>query len=214
VVSGADRLTIEMPAEPAAVAFTPGGRSVVVASGNGAEVWELRRQVRPLSGADANALWAHLTGADAGLAFRAVEALAADPSKAVPLLKDKLHAVSDFRARVDALVKQLGDEEFEARERALKQLEAIGPDAGPALRRAVAADSSPEVRQRAAQLLKRVPASAVRPTPTEARAVEVLEKANTPEAREVLAALAARELDSPLKREAAAALARLRATKP
>jgi hypothetical protein len=215
VASGADRLTIHLPAEPAAVAFAPGSRTLVVASGDGAEVWDLRRQVRPLPGDNANALWTNLTGADAGLALRAVETLAANPAKAVPLLRDKLHAVPDFRAHLTDLVRQLGDDEFEVRERASKQLGDIGPDAGPALRHALANNMSQEVRQRAAELLKRIPASAaVRPTPTEARAVEVLERANTPEAREVLAALAAREQDSPLKREAAAALARLRNTKP
>lgn len=215
VASGADRLTIHLPAEPAAVAFAPGSRALVVASGDEAEVWDLRRQVRPLPGDNANALWTNLTGADAGLALRAVETLAANPAKAVPLLRDKLHAVSDFRAHLTDLIRQLGDDEFEVRERASKQLGDIGPDAGTALRHALANNMSQEVRQRAAELLKRIPASAaVRPTPIEARAVEVLEKANTPEAREVLAALAAREQDSPLKREAAAALARLRNTKP
>ena len=184
VASGADRLTVELPAEPAAVAFTPNGRALVVASGDGAEVCDLRRRVRPLPGADANALWAHLGGADAGLALRAVEALAADPAKAVPLLRAKLHAVPDFRARVDALVRQLGDDEFAVRERAVRELEAIGPDAGPALRKALAESPSPEVRLRADRLLRRFPASATRPTPTEARAVEVLEKADTRE-REV-----------------------------
>ena len=215
VASSADRLTLNLPAEPAAVAFTPGGSSLVVASGDGADVLELRRQVRPLPDADANARWAHLAGADAGLAFRAVEALAAEPAKSVPLLKDRLHAFPDFRARVDALVRPLGDDDFGVRERATGQLAAVGPDAGSALRKAVADDPSPEVRQRAERLLKRIPASvAERTTPTEARAVEVLEKIGTPEAREVLAALAARELDSPVKREAAAALVRLRSAKP
>jgi hypothetical protein len=213
VAAGADRLTVELSAEPAAVAFTPDGRALVVAAGEGADVRDLRRQVRPLPGADPNALWAHLGGADAGLALRAVEALAADPARAVPLVRDRLHAVPDFRAQVDALVRQLGDDEFAARERAGRELEAIGPDARPALRRAFADDPSPEVRLRAGQLLKRIPASAGRPTPTEVRAVEVLEKADTREAREVLAALAARAVDSPLKQEAAAALARLRKAK-
>ena len=83
------------------------------------EVWDLRKHVRPLPGADPAALWAHLTGADAGLAFRAVEALAADPAKAVPLVRDRLHAVADFRARVDALVRQLGDDDFQTRERSV-----------------------------------------------------------------------------------------------
>lgn len=210
VASGADRLTLDLPAEPAAVAFGPGGRSLVVAHGDGADVWELGKLVRPLPNATAEALWSHLSGADAGVAFRAVEQLAAEPAKAVPLLKDKLSAVADFRARVDALVTQLGDDDFPVRERASRDLAAIGPDAAPALRRAVADSPSAEVRTRAGRLLQRIPDAGSRPTPTEARAVEALEKAATADARDVLSALAGRELDSPLKREAAAALARLR----
>lgn len=215
VASGADRLAIELAAEPSAVAFAPRGSALVVAWGTSAEVFELRKQVRPLPGSDPNALWNHLTGADAGLAFRAVEALVAAPDKAVPLLREKLHAVADFRGHVQALVRQLGDDDFETRERATRQLEAIGPDAVPALRHAFANDTSPEVRLRADRLLKRIPAAgAPRATPTEVRAVEVLERVGTPAAREALAALAARDQNSPLKREAAAALLRLRGPKP
>lgn len=213
VASGTDRLTVDLPTEPAAVAFGPGGRSVIVAHGDGADVWELGKLVRPLPSATAEALWAHLSGADAGVAFRAVEQLAAEPAKAVPLLKDKLSAVADFRARVDALVAQLDDADFPVRERASRDLAAIGPDAAPALRRAVADSPSAEVRTRAGRLLQRIPDAGSRPTPTEVRAVEVLEKMGTPNACDVLSALAGRELDSPLKREAAAALVRLRGGK-
>ena len=216
VSSGADRLTIDLLAESTGVAFGPGGRVLIVASGDGADVYELRRQVRPLQGAEPSALWAHLAGADAGLALRAVEALAADPAKGVPLVRDKLHAVPEFRARLEALIGQLGDDAFEVRERASRELGTIGTDAAPALRRALAGDPSPEIRHRAEQLLKRLPTSRelTHASPTHARAIEVLEKANTPEARAALTALATRELDSPLKREAAAALARLRSLKP
>jgi HEAT repeat protein len=158
-------------------------------------------------------LWVHLTGADAGLALRASEALAADPAKAVTLLRDKLHARPDLRGQIATLIKQLGDDEFAVRERATKELGAIGADAGPALRRAGAEDPSPEVRQRAGELIDRLP-TVTRMRPTDARAIEVLEKIGTPDARAVLTALAGRELDTPLKREAAAALARLRSAKP
>jgi len=216
VSSGADRLTIDLPAEPAAVAFGPGGRTLVVASGDGADVYELRRHVRPLPSGEPGTLWAHLAGADAGLALRAIDALVADPARGVPLVRDRLHAVPEFRTRLEALIGQLGDDAFEVRERASRELGTIGVDAAPALRRALATDPSPEVRQRAEQLLKRLPTSLehTHASPAHARAIEVLEKANTPEARAALTALAAREQDSPLKREAAAALARLRGHKP
>ncbi|QDU19084.1 sigma-70 family RNA polymerase sigma factor [Urbifossiella limnaea] len=60
VAAAADRFSLDLPAEPAAVAFTADSRSLVVASGDGAAVWELRRHARPLSPADSNDHWARL----------------------------------------------------------------------------------------------------------------------------------------------------------
>lgn len=212
VAAGAERLAVELSAEPAALAFRQDGRGLVAATGDGADVLDLRRHTRPIPGADANALFAQLAGADAALAGRAIEALASDAASAVPLLRERLHAVPDLAARIDALVGRLGDREFADRERASKELAEIGAEAGPALRHALATVSAPEVRQRAERLLARFTSSAPRePTATEVRAVEVLERAGTPEAREVLTILADRPLDTPLKREAAVALARLKA---
>jgi WD40 repeat protein len=61
VATAADRFSLDLPAEPAAVAFTPDGRALVTAAGDGAAVWDLRRHARPLSPADSNDHWAHLT---------------------------------------------------------------------------------------------------------------------------------------------------------
>jgi RNA polymerase sigma factor (sigma-70 family) len=211
VASGSDRLTLHLPAEAAALAFTPDGHSLVTAVGDTATVWELRKVVRLLPAADAKALWAHLAGADAGLALRAVETLAADAPRGVPLVRERLHAVKDLSARVDALITQLDDDLFEKREQASRELEEIGPDAAAALRKAARDHPSAEVRNRAGRVLARAGEGL---SVAHARAVEILERAATPEAREVLAALAGRHVDSPLKREAAAALARLRNVRP
>ena len=210
VASGADRLTLPRPAEPSALAFTPDCRGLVSAGGDGAAVWDVRKLVRPLP-ADAKALWANLGGADAGLAFRAVVALANDPARGVPLLRDRLHAVENLSARIAALVAQLDNDSFDVRESATVELGEIGPDAAPALRAAAKQHPSAEVRARAGRLVSRSGAAL---SLAHARAVEAIELAATPDARAALAALAARELDTPLKREAAAALARIRSVKP
>lgn len=212
VAASADRLTVEVGAEPSALAFTPDGRSLVVAAADGATVYDVARLVRPLPTADGNALWAALSGPDPAPAYRAVVSLAAAPDRAVPLLRDRLHAWPDLDARVGGLVRQLGADDFTDRERAGKELEAIGPDAGPALRRA-ATDPSPEVVRRAARLLAKLPAED-RPSLAQGRAVEALERMATPDARAALAALVGRERDSPVKHEAAAALKRLGRPKP
>src|SRR5437762_2174460 len=53
-------------------------------------------------------------------------------------------------AELDALVRQLADEDFVRRDQAYRRLDTIGEDALPALRRAAAADD-PEVRKRAGE---------------------------------------------------------------
>jgi dipeptidyl aminopeptidase/acylaminoacyl peptidase len=214
VASGSDRLSLASPADPAGLAFTPDGRSLVVAVGSVATVWEVRKQVRPAGASDPNVLWTQLSGADAGLAFRAVEALAADPQRSVPLLRDRLHAVKDLSARIETLVAHLDDDVFELRERASRELEEIGSDAAAALRRAAKVNPSPEVRARAKRVLRGLPLSPEQPKIDQIRAVEVLERIGTPEARDVLTVLAGRESDSPLMHEAAAAMVRLRKANP
>lgn len=209
LAAAADRLSLDLSQEPAGLAFAPDGRSLVVALGNGAAVYDLGRLVRPLPASDPNALWAALSGADPTLAYRAVHTLAADPGRAVPLLRDRLHAWPDLDARIGDLVRQLGDDSFAARERAGRDLEAIGPDAADTLGRAAAADPSPEVRRRAARLVGKLPEAATEPGLAQSRAIEALERMGAPAARDVLTALAGRDRSSPVKREAAAALKRL-----
>jgi uncharacterized protein (TIGR03067 family) len=52
------------------------------------------------------------------------------------------------------LVRQLGHEEFAARERASRRLLELGEESLPALRRAAASDSDPEIRWRAEQIVQ------------------------------------------------------------
>jgi RNA polymerase sigma factor (sigma-70 family) len=61
VAAGADRFALALPAEPMAVAFTADNRALVVASGDGAAVWDLRRHARPVPPADGTDHWAQLT---------------------------------------------------------------------------------------------------------------------------------------------------------
>jgi hypothetical protein len=70
-----------------------------------------------------------------------------------------LHAgpADDATDRAARLVKQLGHKEFERREAASRELDAIGEPALPALR-AAAADPDPEVRERAGRIVRAVAA--------------------------------------------------------
>jgi outer membrane protein assembly factor BamB len=60
------------------------------------------------------------------------------------------------RDRITALIKQLGDDSFDQRERASAELLAIGPRAEPPLRDAVKHDPDPEVKRRAEDCLRQL----------------------------------------------------------
>jgi uncharacterized protein (TIGR03067 family) len=60
------------------------------------------------------------------------------------------------RDRIAALIRQLGDKEFARREEASKELDAIGEPALDALRKAVSSDDDPEIRSRAATIVRAV----------------------------------------------------------
>jgi uncharacterized protein (TIGR03067 family) len=57
-------------------------------------------------------------------------------------------------ARIDSLIRQLGNEQFVRREAASKELERIGEPALPALRQAAAASQDPEIVRRAEQIIR------------------------------------------------------------
>ncbi len=58
--------------------------------------------------------------------------------------------------RVDDLIRQLADAEFAKREAASRELEEMGEPALPALRKAAAAHEDPELRQRAARVVREI----------------------------------------------------------
>jgi WD40 repeat protein len=204
-----------------ALAFTADGRRLVSGSfDTTALVWDVAGVVkagRPLSAelppAALEALWADLSGADAVRAYRAVVALAAAPRSAVALIQKRVRpaAAADPR-RVERLLVELDSETFEVRDRAARELEKLGEGARPALRKALEGKPSAEVRRRVEQLLEKRPESADRLA--EVRAVEVLEKVGTPEAKEVLTALAGGMPEARLTQEARAALRRLGRREP
>src|SRR5205814_6087496 len=57
-------------------------------------------------------------------------------------------------AEIARVVKQLGDDDFDMREAASKELEAIGEPARPALLEAAASSADLEIRQRASGLIQ------------------------------------------------------------
>src|SRR5206468_630854 len=171
------------------LAFSADGRLLACGGANTTVlVWRLPALALPTRpGGDPEALWRDLADADPARAYRAVLALAAAPGRAVPLIKERLkpRPAADPR-RVARLVADLDSDEFEVREKASEELATLGPGAEAALRKALAGEVSAEVRSRVEDLLAGLEkGSAARERLRDLRAVEVLERAGTPAAREL-----------------------------
>jgi WD40 repeat protein len=217
VVTGAKRLTLRGHGSAVnSVAFSPDGKSL--ASGgrdSSVLVWDAfgigpgRRPAR--LGADELAgLWRDLAGQDTAKAYRAVARLAAVPRESVLFLGERLSPTAGpDPKKVAALIADLDHDDFATRQRAGKELRALGLLAGPAVRKALSAKPSPE----AAWWLEKLAADLerVEPGPEElrqVRAVEALEHAGTADARALLERLARGADEAWQTREARAALRR------
>lgn len=134
------------------------------------------------------ALWDSLASTDARSAVMAVQQLVDHPNVAIPLLRERVAATS--AQSIQALVNQLGNEDFASREKATRALASIGEDARAPLRTAASESASQEARNRASRLLRSMKVHKDRPsdaTLRAIRAVEVLERIGSPEAKGLLA---------------------------
>ncbi len=201
-----------------AVAFSPD--STILASGSQdstAVIWDLTgfmhdgqlSKVR-LTPEKLKTRWAELAGVDAAQAWRAIWTLVASPEQTVPFLHEQLQPATALDAqRIARLIAELDSDRFAVREKAEGELERLGEEAEPALRKALAGRSSAEVGRRVRKLLGRL-ASGLSPDLLRAvRAVEVLEHIGTPEAQDVLKSLAQGAPQARLTQEAKASLERL-----
>ena len=197
-----------------AVVINRGGRLLAVTNGDVISLFDLTNSIidsAPVWGSGGlDKLWVELAGSPS-TAGRAIRLLAARPAAAVALFREKLSpagpppldapAVAKLIARLDAPA-------FADREAAAKQLAAAVRHVEPQLRAAHAAATSPEQRERLAALIARVD----KPAPEDLRlirAVETLEKIDTPAAVDLLRRIAGGEADALLTREARATLGRV-----
>jgi WD40 repeat protein len=195
------------------IAFSEDGRRLATGGGDSTVLlWDLAGRaaglpVGPPSPARLDGYWRDLAGADADAAYRAVRALAGAPREAVPYLAARLRPVASVdSATVARLAADLDAEDFAVREKAAASLAELGDAAAPTLRHFLSGSPSPEARRRAGRLLEEVIAGA--PVRRAARAVQALEYAGTPEARQLLGELAKGDPDARLTAESRAALAR------
>jgi hypothetical protein len=197
------------------LAVAPDGRTLATGMIDSTVLhWELPPPQRPaaatpLSAERLDALWADLAARDAGKVFGVIDTLAARPEESVPLLRERLKPVTVPAERIRQRIADLDSDEFARREAAAKELRDLGELAEPALRQSLAGQPSLEARRRIEALLTN-PERALSPEGLRAlRGLRVLAQAGTPEARQVLAALANGAPKARLTREAQSALRRL-----
>lgn len=167
--------------------FSPDGRRLATArSDRTVLVRDLTIAAARLSETAAAAEWEALASPDGGRAYTAVHRLAGDPGQAVPLLRGRLRAAAARDPeRLAKLIAGLDSDRYDARQEAQKALAELGDTAVPALRAALRAKPSVEAARRIQEILDGIGGWSADQLQAW-RAVEVLERIDTAEARQVL----------------------------
>jgi sugar lactone lactonase YvrE len=198
-------------------AFSPDGRRLAVTGYGPSRFVDLVPKVRPEWVADPEPAWEALAG-DGRSAHEALWALVGQGPKAVAWIGERLKPARAIpQDEISGQIRALNSPKFAEREEASKALKAVGPLVVGALREALKAPPSEDVRGRLEQLL----AAAEGDTPPDAearraaRVVAVLDRIDSAEARELLGKLAGGARGAWLTEDADAALrrAKLRAGK-
>jgi RNA polymerase sigma factor (sigma-70 family) len=203
------------------VAFAPDGKMLATASYDTTLLlWKVpppKRdgQTARLTEEELRQCWESLAEkAEGEKVLRAVRMLADAEGQALALFRKRLappaHATS---ADIDQLIAGLDDQRFSVRRKAAAELEELGTFAEARLRKVLAGGPTIEKRRRVEELLRKL-APADEPTPhgrnlVACRAVWVVERVGTPEARSLLKEWCGRPGTDRLAAEATAALRRL-----
>jgi len=165
-----------------------------------------------LSPKDLQKLWEDLASEDAAKAYRTIFAFVNSPKESVPFFKQRLKpVVAPGPGVLDRLIADLGSPDAAEHDKAMKELEKWRELAVPALERALREKPAPRLRQQCLEtLLERAAGLTLSAEELRTwRALQSLERIGTPEARQVLEALAKGAPGAWLTEESKAALQRL-----
>jgi WD40 repeat protein len=204
------------------LAFAPDG-SKLATGGNDTSIllWDLvgRDAGAKPAAKEVDELWAALDNVDGKEGFRAMGRLLAAPADAAALFRKNLEPVKGEKSDAEKIAQWVSDldhKRFNKREEASKQLELVGKAAEDELKKALADNPSTEKKKRITELLGKLQTTGIKPELVRPlRAIELLERLGTTEARQVLETLAGGAPEARLTREAKAALERvIKASKP
>jgi hypothetical protein len=178
----------------AALALAPDGRTLVAGGTDGRlRFHDLRPQGWKPPGkwaeADFDGAWKLLGGEDAGKAYRAVWDLVSQGNESVRRLKKLLKPSTLDSARIKQRIDDLDSDTFEVRRAARKELEQIGEEAEGLLREAAGKSLPLEMKLSVERLLARLDKGPSSQRLRAGRALTVLARIGTPEARSLLEAL-------------------------
>jgi hypothetical protein len=213
------RLAGHLPREVPALALSRDGRMLVSGGYDSqALVWDLtgrmpegRWQTARLRHEQQQAAWKALAATDAKAAYAALWQLASDPEGTTTLLAERLRPIARPEVgHVARLIAALDATEFEERQRASNELESLGEVAANELRQTLTRKPSLEVRRRVEALLDVLDRPPTGERLRTLRALEVLERIGTPEARQLLKKLATGVPEARATQDAEASLRRLK----
>jgi WD40 repeat protein len=193
--------------------FTPDGRRLLSTSTDRTGlVWDVRLAAAAKPAAAPDQLWEDLADPKAAPAYQAMARLAADPDRAVALVRARLKpARAPGDAELDRIVAGLDSARFAVRQKAAAELDRLGDTAVPGVAARLGKAESLELRRRLEQFLAKHDRDVPPPDRLrEGRALELLEQIDTAEARAVLWELAGGAPAVRLTQEARRALERLR----
>jgi WD40 repeat protein len=201
------------------LAFSPDGRRLA-SGGDSAELlirdaFDPETSQEPLTEDPLQRCWQDLARSAGPRAYQAMRTLLGRPQQAVAFLGKRLTSVPAVEPAVlRRWLADLGSDSFQVRQEASQRLQEAGDVVEPDLRKALADSSEPETARRIRAVLATInPVRASGDRLRMLRAIQVLERAGTPPAQEVLLALAHGAPGARPTRAAQEALVRMRPTK-